>query len=52
MIIEITHKEDKTIYKYEVTDANNLKNNEVKRICIDMNVKAIFVNGKYYEYKH
>ena len=48
MKIEITHQEDKTIHKYNVLDPNNLTSIEVKRICSDMNVKAIFVNGKYY----
>ena len=51
MIIEITHQEDKTIYKYEVEDEKRLTANEVTRICLDMNVKAIFIKGKYYEYK-
>jgi hypothetical protein len=51
MWIEIKHQEEKTMHKFKVKDANALTPNEVKRICEKMGFKAIFVNGKYYDYK-
>ena len=49
MIIEITHQEDKTIHKFKVKNDKNLTSAEVKRICLKMGVKALFISGKYYE---
>lgn len=49
MKIKITHQEDKTKYTFIVKNADKLSSDEVYRICIKMNVKAILVNGKYYE---
>ncbi|WP_415374218.1 hypothetical protein [Patiriisocius sp. Uisw_017] len=49
MIIEITHQEDKSIHKFEVMDENKLTNEEISNICNSINVKVIFINGKYYE---
>jgi hypothetical protein len=49
MIIEITHQEDKKNYKFKVINDSKLTPLEVKEICSSMNVKAILVNGKYYE---
>ena len=48
MQIKIKHQEDKTEYSFNVKDADKLTLAEVKRICIKMGVKALFVNGKYY----
>lgn len=48
MQITIVHQEDKTEYRFKVKDADNLTSAEVKRICVKMGVKALFVNGKYY----
>ena len=49
MQIKIKHQEDKTEYTFNVKNADKLSSDEVYRICIKMNVKAILVNGKYYE---
>jgi hypothetical protein len=51
MIIEITHQEDKTIHKFKVKDDKKLTSDEVKRICLKMGVKALFISGNYYENK-
>jgi hypothetical protein len=51
MIIKITHQEDKSVHEFEVIDDNNLTKKEVSSICNSMTVKAIFVNGTYYEKK-
>lgn len=48
MQIKIQHQEDKIYYTFKVRNANNLTSVEVKRICIKMSVKALFINGKYY----
>jgi hypothetical protein len=48
MKIKIKHQEDKTYYNFNVKDANNLTSAEVKRICVKMGVKALFINGNYY----
>jgi hypothetical protein len=48
MYIKILHQEDKTEFSFRVMDSNSLTSDEVKRICLKMNVKAIFVNGRYY----
>ena len=49
MQIKIQHQEDKIYYTFKVKDANKLTSAEVNWICIKMGVKALFVNGKYYE---
>lgn len=49
MNLEITSKEDNQKYTFEVVDSSNLKRDEVRHICEKMNVKAIFVEGKFYE---
>ena len=51
MWIEIKHQEEKTMHKFKVKNANALTYLEVKMICEEMGVKAIFVNGKYYDFK-
>lgn len=51
MQIKIQHQEDKIHYTFKVKDANKLTSAEVNRICIKMEVKALFVNSKYYENK-
>lgn len=47
-IIEIKHQEEKTIFKFEVENPKKLSNEEVEKICVEMGVKALFVEGKYY----
>ena len=49
MEITIQHQEEKTYHTFSVVDPNKLTSNEVRAICTEMNVKAILVNGKYYE---
>lgn len=49
MIIEIAHQEDKSIHKFEVVNDGALTRLEIHRICTAINVKAILINGKYYE---
>ena len=49
MEITIQHQSEKTIHTFSVEDPNKLTAIEVWAICTEMNVKAILVNGKYYE---
>lgn len=49
MIITIKHQIENTIHKFDVKDPDSLASIEVWAICFEMNVKAILVNGKYYE---
>ena len=49
MEINIQHQTEKTSHTFSVVDPNNLTSIEVWTICSEMNVKAILVNGKYYE---
>ena len=51
MTITIKHQTEYTLHHFEVVDANKLQPIEVWTICNEMNVKAILVNGKYYECK-
>lgn len=51
MKITIKHQVENTYHTFKVNDAKNLSVFEVLRICATMGVKAIFVNGKYYEPK-
>ncbi len=51
MTITIRHQTENTFHKFDVIDPNNLALIEVLAICYEMNVKAIFVNGKYYQTK-
>jgi ribonuclease HIII len=46
--ISVQHQEDKTQHKFFVADSKNLTDKEVKRICQEMGVHALFVEGKYY----
>jgi hypothetical protein len=49
MTLTITSKEDNEVYQFEVFNTSNLSRKEVQYICKEMNVKAIFVEGKFYE---
>lgn len=49
MEITIRHQSENTLHVFNVVDPNNLTSAEVKAICAEMNVQAIFVNGIYYE---
>ncbi len=49
MIIKIQHQTQKTIHKFNVVDADKLTAIEVWAICVEMNVAAILVKGRYYE---
>ena len=51
MEITIQHQEEKTFHTFNVNDPNNLTAIEVMTICEEMGVVAIFVNGKYNQYK-
>ena len=51
MKITIKHQTEYTNHTFDVVDASNLKPIEVWAICTEMNVRAILVNGKYYECK-
>ncbi len=51
MIITIRHQIENTIHKFDVQDPDKLTSIEVGAICHEMNVKAILVNGRYYETK-
>ncbi len=51
MKITIQHQTEKTYHTFCVVDPNKLIPVEVWAICSEMNVTAILVNGKYYEYK-
>jgi hypothetical protein len=51
MKITIQHQEEKTYHTFNVIDPNSLTVLEVMAICEQMRVVAIFVNGKYYQYK-
>lgn len=48
MKVKIKHQEEKTEFSFSVKNSDKLTQAEVIRICLKMNVKAIFVNGKYY----
>lgn len=49
MKITIKHQEEKTYHTYSVNDPFNLNSAEVRLICGKMNVRSLFINGKYYE---
>ena len=51
MIITIQHQLEKTYHKFDVIDPNSLTSIEVWAICFEMNVKALLINGRYYETK-
>ncbi len=51
MIITIRHQTENTLHKFNVKDPDSLASVEVWAICSEMNVKAVVVNGKYYETK-
>lgn len=46
--IKITHQIDKTVYHFFVVDPDRLTTDEVKRICQEMNVTSLFINGTLY----
>ena len=49
MKITIKHQTEFTNHTFDVADPNKLTSIEVKKICAEMNVQAVLVNGKYYE---
>jgi hypothetical protein len=51
MIITIKHQIENTIHEFDVKNPESLTSIEVSDICVEMNVTAILVNGKYYESK-
>ena len=51
MEISIQHQSENTYHTFAVVDADKLTPVEVWAICSEMNVKAILVNGNYYECK-
>ena len=51
MEIAIKHQTEYTNHTFDVVDPNKLTSIEVRMICVEMNVQAVLVNGKYYECK-
>jgi hypothetical protein len=49
MTIKITRSDDKQHFTFEVENEKELTTNEINHICNEMEVKAIFVNGKIYK---
>ena len=47
--IKITHQIDKTVHHFLVVNPDRLLKKEVEKICNNMNVSALFVNGKLYK---
>lgn len=47
--ITITHQTERTQHHYTVKNPDSLTRAEVNNICQDMYVRAILVNGKFYE---
>ena len=50
MEITIQHQIEKTYHSFDVKDPSELTVEEVSRICTDMNVVGILVNGRYFEF--
>jgi len=46
--IRILHQLDGDYYEFEVKDPKKLTDQEVKHICNEMGVQALFVEGSYY----
>ena len=46
--ITITHQLDKTIHTFSVTNPDSITKEEVSKICEEMNVTALLINGRYY----
>lgn len=51
MKITIKHQSEGTYHTFKVKDPEQLTQLEVSYICEKMSVSAIFVSGKYYQYK-
>ncbi len=51
MKITIKHQLEGTYHTFSVSNQDRLTSLEVMTICESMGVSAIFVNGKYYQYK-
>lgn len=49
--IEIQHQETKELHQFNVTNPDSLTTEEVLLICEEMGVKALLINGKYYDKK-
>ena len=50
MEITIQHQIEKTLHTFDVNDPDKLTSEEVRLICLNMNVVAILVNGRYYDW--
>lgn len=48
MQITLIHQTEKTEHTFEVVDENKLTSDEISTICEEMNVRDIFVCGRYY----
>lgn len=46
--ITIKHNTEGEVYEFWVKDPDKLLRSEVEHICAEMNVTALFINGKYY----
>ena len=51
MKITIKHQSEGTYHTFNVIDPNELTVLEVMHICETLSISAIFVSGKYYQYK-
>lgn len=49
--IEIQHQETKAFHQFNVANPDSLTREEVLLICEEMGVKALLINGKYYDKK-
>lgn len=47
--IEIQHQETKAFHQFNVANPDSLTSDEVLLICEEMGVKALLINGKYYD---
>lgn len=49
--IEIQHQETKKLHQFNVMNPDSLTTEEVLLICEEIGVKALLINGKYYDKK-
>lgn len=47
--ISVEHQMEKTHHKFFVVDSKKLSASEVKHICQEMGVTALFIEGTYYK---
>ena len=47
--ITLIHQTEQTTHTFTVADPAKLTGSEVATICAEMNVSAVFINGKFYQ---